>query len=101
MLDKERDILIISPTDSNPYQKLLIAHKNNLIITNLEKDKEKDSKLIIDKEKLSLLSFPDDILSIHHLPSLKKILVSCITNKNLYLIDENIIYDNKKYRNLI
>ena len=96
MLDKERDILIISPTDSNPYQKLLIAHKNNLIITNLEKDKEKDSKLIIDKEKLSLLSFPDDILSIHHLPSLKKILVSCITNKNLYLIDENIIYDNKK-----
>ena len=96
MLDKEKDILIIPPTDSNPHPKLLIAHKNNLIITNFEKEKDKDSKIIINDEKISSLSFPDDILSIHHLSSLKKILVSCITNKNLYLIDENIIYDNKK-----
>ena len=96
MLDKEKNILIIPPKDSNPYPKLLIAHKNNLIITDLEKEKEKDSKNIINKEKISSLLFPDDILSIHHLSSLKKILVSCITNKNLYLIDENIIYDNKK-----
>lgn len=96
MLDKERDILIIPPLDTlNSNPKLLISYKNNLIITNLEKEKNSND-IIINKENTSTLLFPDDILSIHHLSSLKKILISCITNKNLYLIDENIIFDNKK-----
>ena len=98
MLDKDKDILIISHSESSKTDtKLLIAHKNSLIITNLEN--EKDSKnIIINKEKISSLLFPDDILSIHHLHFINKILVSCITNKNLYLIDENIIYDDKKIK---
>ena len=98
MLDKDKDILIISPSESSKTdKKLLIAHKNSLIIANLEN--EKDSKnIIINKEKISSLLFPDDILSIHHLHFINKILVSCITNKNLYLIDENIIYDDKKIK---
>ena len=96
MLDKDRDILIITPPESsNQNKKILIAYKNSLIITNLEKEKDTNN-IIINQENISSLTFPDDILSIHHLASINKILVSCITNKNLYLIDENIIYDNKK-----
>ena len=40
MFDKDKDILIIPPSDSkDAYPKLLIAHKNTLIISNLEKEK--------------------------------------------------------------
>lgn len=94
--DKDKDILIIPPSESSKTNtKLLLAHKKSLIITNIENGK--DSKdIIINKENISSLLFPDDILSIHHLNFINKILVSCITNKNLYLIDENIIYDKKK-----
>ena len=100
MLGIEKDILILSPPsdkkDANP--KLLIAHKNILIISNLGKEKNTINLTEINennKNTTSLL-FPDNILSIHHLPSINKILISCISNKNLYLINKDIIYDNKK-----
>ena len=98
MLGKEKDILIIPPLDSkNLNQKILISHKKSLIISDLEKDKTSEN-IIINKEKTSSLLFPDDILSIHHLLTLNKILISCVTNKNLYLLDQNIIYDEKKLK---
>lgn len=96
MLVKEKNIIIIpSSTPNNSSPKILISHKNTLIISDLEKEKNTQN-ITITKEKISTLLFPDEILSIHHLPSLKKILISCINNKNLYLFDDNIIYDNKK-----
>ena len=98
MIGKEKDILIIPPSDSkdsNP--KILISHKKSLIISDLEKDNN-SKNLIIIKEKTSALLFPDDILSIHHLSFLNKILISCVSNKNLYLLDKNIIYDAKKIK---
>ena len=96
MLDKDKDILIIPPLDSKEtHPKLLIAHKNALIISNLEKENNSEN-FIINKEKSYSLLFPDDILSIHHLPFLNKLLISCVSNKTLYLIDKNIIYDNEK-----
>ena len=96
MLDKGKDIIIIPPADSKEaFTKLLIANKNNLIISNLGKEKNSEN-MIINKENSSSLLFPDEILSIHHLPFLNKLLISCVSNKTLYLIDKNIIYDNKK-----
>ena len=90
MLDKENDILIIKSS------KILIAHKTKLLIANIEQDKDsKNLKLSKDK-KIFSLNFPDDILSIHHLSSLNKIVVSCISNKTLYLIDEEIINGDEK-----
>ena len=90
MLDKENDILIIKSS------KILIAHKTKLLIADLEQDKDsKNIKLSKDK-KIFSLNFPDDILSIHHLSSLNKIVVSCISNKTLYLIDEEIINGDEK-----
>ena len=99
MFGIEKDILIITPSDiKDSNQKLLIAYKNNLIISNLEKEKNiiNIQKTNEKNENTTSLFFPDDILSIHHLSSLNKILISCISNKNLYLINEDIIYDNKK-----
>ena len=89
MIDKERDILIINT-------KLLISHKKQLIISEIEFDK--DSKNILPKKNSNskTIQFPDEILSIHHLTSLNKILISCISNKSLYLIDENIINKDEK-----
>ena len=90
MLDKENDILIIKSS------KILIAHKTKLLIADIEQDKDsKNLKLSKDK-KIFSLNFPDDILSIHHLSSLNKIIVSCISNKTLYLIDEEIINGDEK-----
>ena len=95
---KEKDILIISSTEQNEeIPKILITHKNTLIISNLETNKNTNVNTL-NSANISSLKFPDDILSIHHLASLKKILISCVTNKNLYLIDENIIYDDKKIK---
>ena len=96
MLLKEKDILIISSSikQKDPIQKILIIHKNNLLISNLETNE--NNNITINSKDTSSLSFPDDILSIHHLTLLNKILVSCVSNKNLYLIEENIIYDTKK-----
>ena len=73
--------------------KLLIAYKTKLIISEIEQDKDSKS-FNIKKENKSLI-FPDDILSIHYLSSLNKIVISCISNKTIYLIDEKIIYDEK------
>ena len=93
---KEKDILIISSTEQKEeIPKILITHKNTLIISNLETNKNTNVNTL-NSTNISSLKFPDDILSIHHLASLKKILISCVTNKNLYLIDENILYDSKK-----
>ena len=90
MLDKENDILIIKSS------KILIAHKTKLLFADIEQDKDsKNIKLSKDK-KIFSLNFPDDILSIHHLSSLNKIIVSCISNKTLYLIDEEIINGDEK-----
>ena len=95
MLDKENDILIINSPNS-PLIKILIAYKTKLIISELEQDKNL-KKLSIKKEKNEIsLTFPDDILSIHYLSSLKKILISCISNKTMYLIDEKIFYGDEK-----
>ena len=99
MLGKEKDILIITPSDiKNTNQKLLIAYKNTLIISNLEKEKNliNIQKTNEQSKNSTSLLFPDDILYIHYLSSINKILISCVSNKNLYLINEDIIYDNKK-----
>ena len=89
MLDKEKDILIIN-------SKLLFTYKNKLIISDIEFDKDLKKSPINKNNNISTLQFPDDILSIHHLSSLNKILVSCISNKTLYLLDEKIFYGDKK-----
>jgi hypothetical protein len=96
MLVKEKNILIMPIQDSNnSHQKILIAQNKTLIISDIEKEKDTQN-ISINKDKISSLLFPDEILSIHHLSSLHKILISCVNNKNLYLFDENIIYDKKK-----
>ena len=89
MLDKENDTLIIN-------SKLLFTYKNKLIISDIEFDKDLKKSPINKNNNISTLQFPDDILSIHHLSSLNKILVSCISNKTLYLLDEKIIYSDQK-----
>ena len=89
MLDKENDTLIIN-------SKLLFTYKNKLIISDIEFDKDLKKSPINKNNNISTLQFPDDILSIHHLSSLNKILVSCISNKTLYLLDEKIIYKDQK-----
>jgi hypothetical protein len=89
MLDKENDTLIIN-------SKLLFTYKNKLIISDIEFDKDLKKSPINKNNNISTLQFPDDILSIHHLSSLNKILVSCISNKTLYLLDEKIIYNDQK-----
>ena len=89
MLDKEKDTLIIN-------SKLLFTYKNKLIISDIEFDKDLKKSPINKNNNISTLQFPDDILSIHHLSSLNKILVSCISNKTLYLLDEKIIYSDQK-----
>ena len=90
MIDKEKDILIIN-------SKLLIAYKSVLIIADIEFNKASNKIILLNKEKSpNSLQFPDDILSIHYLSSLNKILISCISNKTLYLIDENIITSDEK-----
>ena len=89
MLDKENDTLIIN-------SKLLFTYKNKLIISDIEFDKDLKKSPINKNNNISTLQFPDDILSIHYLSSLNKILVSCISNKTLYLLDEKIIYNDQK-----
>ena len=94
MLDKENDTLLIINSPNSPLIKLLIAYKTKLIISELEQDKDSKS-FNIKKENKSLI-FPDDILSIHYLSSLNKIVISCVSNKTIYLINEKIIYDEKR-----
>ena len=90
MIDKEKDILIIN-------SKLLIAYKSVLIIADIELNKASNKIILLNKEKSpNSLQFPDDILSLHYLSSLNKILISCISNKTLYLIPENIITSDEK-----
>ena len=95
MLDKENDILLINNPNSSSF-KLLISNKSKLIISDIELDK--DSKKIKQEKNINslILNFPDDILSIHHLSSINKILISCISNKTLYLIEEKIIFGDEK-----
>ena len=95
MLDKENDILLINNPNSSSF-KLLISNKSQLIISDIELDK--DSKKIRQEKNINslILNFPDDILSIHHLSSINKILISCISNKTLYLIEEKIIFGDEK-----
>ena len=95
MLDKENDILLINNPNSSSF-KLLISNKSQLIISDIELDK--DSKKIKQEKNINslILNFPDDILSIHHLSSINKILISCISNKTLYLIEEKIIFGDEK-----
>jgi len=89
MLDKEKDILVIN-------SKLLIVYKSKLIIEDIKLDKD-SNKIILNKDSNeNSLQFPDDILSIHYLSSLNKILISCISNKTLYLIEEKIITGDEK-----
>ena len=95
MIDKEKDIIIIKSKKLS-LTKLLIAQNSNIIISTISYNKESKSIEII-PDTISIISFPDDILSIHHLASINKILVSCISNKNLYLLEEKIIYEDKKY----
>ena len=89
MIDKEKDILIIN-------SKLLFAYKNQLIISDIEFDKDSKNILINKDGETTSLKLPDEILSIHHLSSLSKIIISCISNKTIYLLDEKIIYNNTK-----
>ena len=91
MLDKENDILII-----NSSKKILIANKTKLFIVEIEQEKDTKNITLSKSKKLFALNFPDDILSIHHLISLNKIIVSCISNKTLYLISEEIINKDEK-----
>ena len=95
MLDKENDILLINNPNSSS-SKLLISNKSQLIISDIELNK--DSKKINQEKNINslILNFPDDILSIHHLSSINKILISCISNKTLYLIEEKIIFGDEK-----
>ena len=90
MIDKEKDILIIN-------SKLLIAYKSVLIIADIEFNKASNKIILLNKEKSpNSIQFPDDILSLHYFSSLNKILISCISNKTLYLIPENIITSDEK-----
>ena len=91
MLDKENDILII-----NSSKKILIANKTKLFIVEIEQEKDTKNITLSKSKKIFALNFPDDILSIHHLISLNKIIVSCISNKTLYLISEEIINKDEK-----
>ena len=91
MLDKENDILII-----NSSKKILIANKTKLFIVEIEQEKDTKNFTLSKSKKIFALNFPDDILSIHHLISLNKIIVSCISNKTLYLISEEIINKDEK-----
>ena len=95
MLDKENDILIINSPNSLLI-KLLIAYKTKLIISELEQDKDNKNFNIKKENNELFIIFPDDILSIHYLSSLNKILISCVSNKTMYLIDEKIIYGDEK-----
>ena len=94
MLDKENDILIIDST-----KKILIANKTKLFIVEIEQEKDTKNITLSKSKKIFALNFPDDILSIHHLISLNKIIVSCISNKTLYLISEEIINKDEKALN--
>lgn len=89
MVDKEKDILIIN-------SKLLIAYKTKLILSDIEFDKDSKKILINKNANTNFLLFPDEILSIHYLSSINKILISCISNKTLYLLEEKIILGNEK-----
>lgn len=89
MLDKERDTLLIN-------SKLLIAHKHKLLITDIEFGKDSKKIILTKNNHIYSLQFPDEILSIYYLSSLNKILISCVANKTLYLIEEKIIYGNEK-----
>ena len=91
MLDKENDILII-----NSSKKILIANKTKLFIVEIEQEKDTKNITLSKSKKIFSINFPDDILSIHHLISLNKIIVSCISNKTLYLISEEIINKDEK-----
>ena len=91
MLDKENDILII-----NSSKKILIANKTKLFIVEIEQEKDTKNITLSKSKKIFALNLPDDILSIHHLISLNKIIVSCISNKTLYLISEEIINKDEK-----
>ena len=90
MLDKENDILIINSS------KILIAYKTKLFIAEINQEKDTKNIKISKDKKIISLNFPDDILSIHHLTSINKIIVSCISNKTLYLINEDIINKDAK-----
>ena len=94
MLDKENDILII-----NSSKKILIANKTKLFIIEIEQEKDTKNITLSKSKKIFSINFPDDILSIHHLISLNKIIVSCISNKTLYLISEEIINKDEKALN--
>ena len=94
MLDKENDILII-----NSSKKILIANKTKLFIVEIEQEKDTKNITLSKSKKIFSINFPDDILSIHHLISLNKIIVSCISNKTLYLISEEIINKDEKALN--
>ena len=89
MVDKEKDILIIN-------SKLLIAYKTKLILSDIEFDEDSKKILINKNANTNFLLFPDEILSIHYLSSINKILISCISNKTLYLLEEKIILGNEK-----
>ena len=94
MLDKENDILIM-----NSSKKILIANKTKLFIVEIEQEKDTKNITLSKSKKIFSINFPDDILSIHHLISLNKIIVSCISNKTLYLISEEIINKDEKALN--
>ena len=94
MLDKENDILII-----NSSKKILIANKTKLFIVEIEQEKDTKNITLSKSKKIFALNLPDDILSIHHLISINKIIVSCISNKTLYLISEEIINKDEKALN--
>ena len=90
MLDKENDILIINSS------RILIAHKSKLIIAEIEQNKDSKNIVLSKSKKIFSLNFPDDILSIHHLTSIKKIIISCISNKSIYFINEELIFSDEK-----
>ena len=90
MLDKENDILIINSS------RILIAHKSKLIIAEIEQNKDSKNIVLSKNKKIFSLNFPDDILSIHHLTSIKIIIISCISNKSIYFINEELIFSDEK-----